>query len=382
MRKEDQIEQGDELGTHAAVGRSGRGGVLVAMAVLALCIGVAVGTVSGPQVPASLAPYLPIAVVAALDALFGGIRAFLDGIFDSKVFVVSFVFNVLVSSRLRSWWSSASESSATPRLCVVDCSVREGVVTEDGRHKLRRQHFRSDRIRALVGTRPRSILFGSLTIVLMVLLGFGLVVQVRENDSSDSLDAARPADLLVVLDNVGRREAALREEIADLEATLAALDRSDSGGAALADARARLESLSIQVGMTAATGPGVVVTVSDPHTGIGSDVLLDALQELRAAGAEAVQIAGADAEPVRIGVESWIAGKAGGVIVDGVEMSAPFVFTAIGEPATLAAALDIPGGVIDTVARNGGRCDVVRSDLVEVSALRDPRLPQYSQPGN
>jgi len=255
-------------------------------------------------------------------------------------------------------------------------------VTEDGRHKLRRQHFRSDRIRGLVGTRPRSILFGSLTIVLMVLLGFGLVVQVRENDSSDSLDAARPADLLVVLDNVGRREAALREEIADLEATLAALDRSDSGGAALADARARLESLSIQVGMTAATGPGVVVTVSDPHTGIGSDVLLDALQELRAAGAEAVQIAGADAEPVRIGVESWIAGKAGGVIVDGVEMSAPFVFTAIGEPATLAAALDIPGGVIDTVARNGGRCDVVRSDLVEVSALRDPRLPQYSQPGN
>ncbi|GEM_PF-107194 len=98
MRKEDQIEQGDELGTHAAVGRSGRGGVLVAMAVLALCIGVAVGTVSGPQVPASLAPYLPIAVVAALDALFGGIRAFLDGIFDSKVFVVSFVFNVLVAA--------------------------------------------------------------------------------------------------------------------------------------------------------------------------------------------------------------------------------------------------------------------------------------------
>ncbi|MCC8930255.1 DUF1290 domain-containing protein [Rhodococcus sp. BGS-1C] len=68
------------------------------MAVLALCIGVAVGTVSGPQVPASLAPYLPIAVVAALDALFGGIRAFLDGIFDSKVFVVSFVFNVLVAA--------------------------------------------------------------------------------------------------------------------------------------------------------------------------------------------------------------------------------------------------------------------------------------------
>lgn len=255
-------------------------------------------------------------------------------------------------------------------------------MSEDGRHKLRGHRWRGTRLGRLAGARPGSILFGTLAVLLMGLLGFGLVVQVRENDSGDSLDAARPADLLVVLDNVGRREAALREEIADLEATLAALDRSGSGGAALADARARLDSLSIQVGITAATGPGVVVTVSDPHTGIGSDVLLDVLQELRAAGAEAVEVAGAGAEPVRIGVESWIAGLPGNVIVDGVDMSAPFVFTGIGDPATLAAALDIPGGVIDTVARNGGRCSVVRSDVVEVTALRDPRPPQYSQPGN
>lgn len=75
-----------------------RVGGLVLLAVLALGIGIAIGTVSGPEVPASVAPYLPIAVVAALDAVFGGVRAFLDGIFDSKVFVVSFVFNVLVAA--------------------------------------------------------------------------------------------------------------------------------------------------------------------------------------------------------------------------------------------------------------------------------------------
>jgi small basic protein len=50
-----------------------------------------------PSVPDLLQPYLPIAVVAALDAVFGGIRARLDGIFDDKVFVVSFVSNVLVA---------------------------------------------------------------------------------------------------------------------------------------------------------------------------------------------------------------------------------------------------------------------------------------------
>lgn len=64
----------------------------------ALAIGVALGLLLDPTVPLWLQPYLPIAVVAALDAVFGGIRARLDGIFDAKVFVVSFVSNVLVAA--------------------------------------------------------------------------------------------------------------------------------------------------------------------------------------------------------------------------------------------------------------------------------------------
>lgn len=68
------------------------------IAVLALLAGVALGIVLHPTVPAALLPYLPIAVVAALDAVFGGVRARLDGIFDDKQFVVSFISNVLVSA--------------------------------------------------------------------------------------------------------------------------------------------------------------------------------------------------------------------------------------------------------------------------------------------
>lgn len=67
-------------------------------AVFALILGVVVGLVVQPTVPEWLAPYLPIAVIAALDAVFGGVRARLDGIFDAKVFVVSFVANVLVAA--------------------------------------------------------------------------------------------------------------------------------------------------------------------------------------------------------------------------------------------------------------------------------------------
>lgn len=63
-----------------------------------LVIGVVIGLVVHPSVPLWLQPYLPIAVIAALDAVFGGVRAVLDGIFDDRVFVISFLSNVLVAA--------------------------------------------------------------------------------------------------------------------------------------------------------------------------------------------------------------------------------------------------------------------------------------------
>ena len=68
------------------------------IAILGLAIGVVVGLLVQPTAPAELQPYLPIAVVAALDALFGGLRALLDGIFDDRVFLTSFLSNVVVAA--------------------------------------------------------------------------------------------------------------------------------------------------------------------------------------------------------------------------------------------------------------------------------------------
>ena len=67
------------------------------IAAIGLLLGLLLGLVLTPEVPIWLEPYLPIAVVAALDAVFGALRAFLYGIFDDKVFVVSFVSNVLIA---------------------------------------------------------------------------------------------------------------------------------------------------------------------------------------------------------------------------------------------------------------------------------------------
>lgn len=68
------------------------------IAVVGLLIGILAGLLLEPSVPEPLQPYLPIAVVAALDAVFGGMRAFLDGIFDDRVFVISFVSNVFIAA--------------------------------------------------------------------------------------------------------------------------------------------------------------------------------------------------------------------------------------------------------------------------------------------
>ncbi|QBJ98471.1 DUF881 domain-containing protein [Rhodococcus sp. ABRD24] len=244
----------------------------------------------------------------------------------------------------------------------------------EGRHELR--PAAPARSRARLG-------FGLLAVLLMVALGIAIATQVSSTGSGDSLDSARPADLLTVLGNLNQREAALRQEIAGIEQTLSTLQAGGgSAGAALDEAKARLAALSIQVGTVAATGPGVILSIDDPGKSVGSEVLLDLIQELRAAGAEAIEIAGSGSAPIRIGVDSWVSGSGGKVTIDGQAVSAPYKIVAIGDPPTLAAALNIPGGVVDTVARSGGRLRIEQSPQVTVAALREMKPRQYAQPGN
>ena len=70
------------------------------IAALGMLAGIVLGIVFQPNIPHGLEPYLPIAVVAALDAVFGGLRAYLDGIFDDKVFVISFFSNVVIAAAI------------------------------------------------------------------------------------------------------------------------------------------------------------------------------------------------------------------------------------------------------------------------------------------
>ena len=257
-----------------------------------------------------------------------------------------------------------------------------------------------------VARRGRSqVAFGALAVVLCLLLGVAIVTQARQTESGDSLETARPADLLVLLDSLQQREAALNTEIADLQRTLDSLQASGTDDqAAIENAKARLAALSILIGTVAATGPGVTLAIDDVAPGISPETMLDVINELRAAGAEAMEISGAGGQersdpgnvaggqersdpgnvaggrPVRIGVDTWVVGSPGALVVDTVTMSPPYSVLAIGDRATLAAAMNIPGGAMDSVERVGGTMTVQQADVVNVTALRQPKPRQYAQP--
>jgi uncharacterized protein YlxW (UPF0749 family) len=236
-----------------------------------------------------------------------------------------------------------------------------------------------------VARRGRSqLMFGALAVVLCLLLGIAIVTQARQTESGDSLETARPADLLVLLDSLQQREAALNTEVTDLQRNLAQLQASGSSDqAAIENAQARLAALSILIGTVAATGPGVTLTIEDTAPGVPAETMLDVINELRAAGAEAMEIRGGSQSgpvAVRVGVDTWVVGNPGALVVDGSTLNPPYSVLAIGDPPTLAAAMNIPGGAMDSVERVGGKMVVQQSDRVDVTALRQPKPRQYAQP--
>jgi uncharacterized protein YlxW (UPF0749 family) len=227
-------------------------------------------------------------------------------------------------------------------------------------------------------TRSRSfrVRAGVLIGVLVALLGFAIAVQVRSNSSSDSLSGAREEDLIRILDDQNLQAARLRQQIADLQLTVSQLQAGgDRNSVALQQAEQQLAALGVLLGTLPATGPGVVVTVTDPARKLQPEDLLDIVQELRGAGAEAIQFGG-----VRVGVSTSFTAAPSGVQVDDTVEQPPYVVRAIGDPKTLDTALNIPGGVAATARAAGGDAAVAEMQRVTITALRQLPNPKYASP--
>jgi uncharacterized protein YlxW (UPF0749 family) len=223
------------------------------------------------------------------------------------------------------------------------------------------------------GASPAGLLIG----LLLALLGFGLVVQLQSNTGS-GLVSRRQDDLVRILDDLSSREDRLRQQIAGLQETRNRLSTGgDNSTAALEEARRRASELGILAGTIAAQGSGIEMTITDPHRKVTAEDMLDAIEELRGAGAEAISVG-----PARIGLSSAFTQDTptSPIVVDGISLTAPYVILVIGDPSTLATAMNIPGGVIDTVRGREAETQIVQQQRLIIRALREVRAPQYAQP--
>jgi uncharacterized protein YlxW (UPF0749 family) len=220
---------------------------------------------------------------------------------------------------------------------------------------------------------------GQLSVALLVgALMFAAVTQVRLYGEDDAYAGLRQSDLVQALNGLSAASARAEAEIAQLERTRQSLrDSSQKRTTALDQARKELTTLGILAGTLPATGPGIEITVSDPKGQYKVNHLLDGIEELRDAGAEAIEIN----HRVRgIAQTSFADHPGGGFDVDGQVLKAPYVLAVIGDPDTLSTALDFPGGFKDDVTLDEGTTDVVKKNRIDVSITRRAVQPQYAEP--
>lgn len=211
--------------------------------------------------------------------------------------------------------------------------------------------------------------------LLCALLGFALVVQVRQTNV-EGLSTLRQSDLVRILDETTQRATALEREASALERTRQELlTGSDQQQAALDAATKTATTLGILSGRLPAVGPGIELTISEPTGSIPALTLFNVLEELRNAGAEAVQI-----NDHRLVASSYFVDTEHGVQVDGILLTAPYHWIAIGDPATMSPALEIPGGAMAAVRNAGGRGTPAAHDKIEVTATRAVPTPRFATP--
>ncbi|MFJ3089233.1 DUF881 domain-containing protein [Streptomyces sp. NPDC086838] len=232
------------------------------------------------------------------------------------------------------------------------------------------------RQRLMAGIWPPRVTRAQLIVALLLfVLGLGLAIQVRSNSDNSALRGARQEDLVRILDEVDDRTQRLEDEKQRLDAQRTELENSsDQAEEARKQTVEKERQLGVLAGTVAAHGPGITLTVDDPVGAVRPDMLLDALQELRAAGAEAVEVNG-----VRVVANTYFSGDGGAVKVVGKKISAPYVFKVIGKPQDLEPALNIPGGVVQTLEKEQATVHVARADDIVVDALRPAERPDYAR---
>ncbi len=208
-----------------------------------------------------------------------------------------------------------------------------------------------------------------------LLLGILVVLQIRSQATGGGLEARSTQELTVLVANLNDRNSQLRTEVATLQQEVAGLEAAKARGETSVDAlRSDLAKMRVWSGLDAVTGPGVRLTIGGPIAGEG---VMDLLNELRNAGAEAVAI-----EDVRVVPDTVVAGVPHGISVLGAPIADPFTIDAIGSPETLTGSLTRVGGIVAQLAATYPDATVTVTPVSRLSlpATTQSLIPSHGVP--
>jgi len=217
--------------------------------------------------------------------------------------------------------------------------------------------------------------------VILFVVGVGGAMQIRLNSADDAYTNARREDLIQILDGLGAESRRLESEIGELQQTKTNLQSgADSRRVAQEESELRLAELSILAGTVPAKGPGITMRISDPDRKVTASVLLDAVQEMRDAGAEVIEFNG----QVRVVASTWFGTDGTDLIVDGQRLQRPITMKAIGDSHSLEEAARFRGGLVSEITgpRIGGTVSIERLDNLEIASLHSPAENQYARPAS
>jgi uncharacterized protein YlxW (UPF0749 family) len=215
--------------------------------------------------------------------------------------------------------------------------------------------------------------------VLLALLGYAAVTQVRFTNVDDTYASLREQDLIALLKGLDSQTQRADSEIARLQRTRDEL-RSDTGAreVALAQAEQQADTYAMMAGLVPVTGPGIRLTITETEGSVEVDSMVDMIQELRSGGAEAIQLN----ERVRVVAQTSFEDAVGGIAVDGQVISSPYVVDAIGAPDALEGAVNFPKGPRDQFEDQGATVEVDQRARVDITAVVEPRRLEYADPGS
>lgn len=212
--------------------------------------------------------------------------------------------------------------------------------------------------------------------VLLGALAFAVISQVG-NTGDDRYSGLRGVELVELLKSTEVANDRLAQQIDELSAKRDRLKRTTrQSETAARESRRQEAQLAILAGSAGASGPGIAVRISDPDARVSASLLLDAVEELRDAGAEAIVVNGT----ARVVAQTYFLDGQGSISVGGHALKAPYVIEAIGDPQTMAEAMRFRGGLVDRVRGRGAKAEVAERDLVTITALADVKPPEYAQP--